>query len=184
MTFEEIDNTNWKPIKGYEGLYIISKNGVVRSCSKFQKMQNGVERATNSKEMCQYIGRNGYLRVNLSKGSSRTSYPVHRLVAQAFVPNPFGHPIVNHKNENKHDNRAENLEWCTNTYNLTYGSTQQRRVKKIGKKVYVTDLYGRYKKMFLSIREAARITGCPLSEVFKVCKGEKDHYKNYIFTLK
>lgn len=171
----------WKEIKGFDGLYSISTNGKVRANAKIVSTENGVTRCMEPHEMSQYVGRNGYLRVNLSKGKVRTSYPIHRLVAQTFIPNPMKLSIVNHKNENKHDNRVCNLEWCTNTYNLKYGTTQRRRVKKIGHKVIVTDLNGNNAKAYISIREAAKATGCPLSEVYKVCIGKKESYKSYIF---
>ena len=71
------------------------------------------------REIAQQTDRKGYKRVGLS---NRKSYRVHRLVARAYIPNPHGYELVNHKNEIKDDNRVENLEWCTNDYNKKYSA--------------------------------------------------------------
>ena len=73
----------------------------------------------------QYINADGYANVYLSwagKGKKVTTYKVHRLVAQAFIPNPLLLPYINHIDENKTNNNKDNLEWCTGHYNATYGS--------------------------------------------------------------
>lgn len=169
----------WTDIKGFEGIYKVSNMGHVYSPSHIIETETG-SRLVPEREIAQYVGRNGYLRVNLTKDKKRTSFPVHRLVAMAFVKNPFHHQIVNHKNENKHDNRAINLEWCSNTYNLQYGTTQKRRVQKIGSKVIAVYPDGKTVK-FASIREAAKKTNLPLSEVYKTCRGVRDSYLGYKF---
>ena len=64
----------------------------------------------------------GYLRLPLTINNKAKSYLVHRLVALAFIPNPNNYPEVNHKNEDKTDNRVENLEWCDRSYNINYGN--------------------------------------------------------------
>ncbi len=174
----------WKHVPGYDNIYLVSNSGKVKSPVHTIITEDGTERTIPEHEIKPFVGRNGYLRVNLSKGKTRKSYPIHRLVATLFIPNPFKHTIVNHKNENKHDNRAINLEWCSNTYNLRYGTTQQRRVEKIGDKVLAYKEDGSYRKSFLSIRAAAKGTGCPLSEVYKTVKGLRDNYLGYKFILK
>ena len=63
---------------------------------------------------------NGYLRVTLSKNGKNKHYRVHRLVAQAFIPNPDNKPQINHKDNDRKNNNVENLEWCTAIYNLYY----------------------------------------------------------------
>lgn len=106
----------WKPIPQYEGLYEVSNYGEIRSAVT-QRIKN------------QFTKPNGYKTVQLWVGNKGRSEYVHRLVAFAFVPNPNNYPQVNHKNEVKSDNRAENLEWCTQKYNNNYGTKNDRAVK-------------------------------------------------------
>lgn len=104
-------------IKGYENLYSIDEEGRVYSHRKnhYMKLINNGD---------------GYLQVSLSKNGKRKTYKVHRLVAETFIENPQDLPCINHINEIRDDNRAENLEWCTYEYNNTYG----HRLEKIQEK--------------------------------------------------
>lgn len=99
---EELLET-WKPIKGYEGLYEVSNIGNVRRKGKPKKP------SPNSK---------GYLTVILYKNNQGKQYYVHRLVANAFIPNVENKPMIDHINAIKTDNRVENLRWCTNKENM------------------------------------------------------------------
>lgn len=105
----------WKEIEGYEGLYEISNLGRVKSL-KGNKIRKP------AKERC------GYLFIALSKNNIKKQYKVHRLVAQAFIDNPNNYPIINHKDEDKTNNKVENLEWCDHKYNSNYGTAIQRRL--------------------------------------------------------
>ena len=105
-----------KDIKGYEGLYAITSCGKVWSYinKKFLKPKdNG----------------NGYLRVGLFKDGKVKNYMIHRLVAEAYIPNPDNLPQINHKDENKANNCLQNLEWCDAKYNSNYG-TRNEKIKK------------------------------------------------------
>lgn len=93
----------WREIKGYEGCYSISNLGNVKNI-------------ITGKILNPALKRNGYLSVDLRYGRSKT-VSIHRLVAEAFIPNPLGLPYVNHKDEFKTNNKVENLEWCTAKYN-------------------------------------------------------------------
>lgn len=75
------------------------------------------------------IDKNGYLWVNLTYDGKQHNHKIHRLVAQAYIPNPDNLPQINHKNEDKTDNRVENLEWCDNYYNIHYGTALERARK-------------------------------------------------------
>lgn len=110
---------NWKPIKNYEGLYEVSDYGRVRRVDSY--VNSGIR---FNKTVCrkgrvlkQNAKKNGYLTVDLSKGNIVKTINVHRLVAEAFLEKDPERVVVNHKNCNKHDNRAENLEWCTSFEN-------------------------------------------------------------------
>lgn len=106
----------WKDIDGYENKYEISTFGRVKSVK-------------NNLIMKPMIARNGYLIACLWKNNKQSKVCIHRLVAQAFIPNPNNYPEINHIDENKENNNVENLEWCTHVYNLNYGNVK----KKIGK---------------------------------------------------
>ena len=106
---ESLSGEEWKSIKGYEDRYMVSNMGRVRSRTKILKISGGSK----------------YAHVILNDGDvdHRKTVSVHRLVAEAFVPNPCPGEFryINHKDENKRNNRADNLEWCTAKYNLHYG---------------------------------------------------------------
>lgn len=102
----------WKDIEGYEGLYQVSNLGNVRSLDWGRR---GFARNLYLKKH-----NRGYRHVELAKNGSKKSFTVHRLVAIAFLPNPNGYPEVNHKDEDKTNNAAKNLEWCTASQNVKH----------------------------------------------------------------
>lgn len=117
----------WKPVLGYEDLYEVSNLGRVRSLDRIERIpdKNGVYHDRVRKGMIlkqNYDGRRNYLHVSLRRNGNGVSRNVHRIVAQAFVPNPNGYAEVNHKDEDKTNNSVENLEWCDHKYNSRYGS--------------------------------------------------------------
>lgn len=113
----------WKPIVGYEGLYEVSNLGNVRSLNWHNEGY--------AKNLWLKPHNKGYFQVELVKEKQRKTFVVHRLVAIAFIPNPFGLPQVNHKDENKRNNCVSNLEWCDCRYNNRYSmSLHPERFKK------------------------------------------------------
>ena len=110
----------WMPVLGFEGLYEISNLGKVRN-HKGETLKQGIKRTNCT---C-------YKLVNLWKDGRYYKKYVHRLIAEAFIPNPDNLPMVNHKDEDGTNNSIDNLEWCTREYNVNYGTAKERRAKKI-----------------------------------------------------
>lgn len=100
----------WKDIVGYEGLYQVSNLGRIRS---FYKRRNDVE-------FLKFADNHGYKTITLHKDGRQKTFRVHRLVAVAFLPNESDKPQINHINGNKSDNRASNLEWCSQSENMLH----------------------------------------------------------------
>lgn len=138
----------WKPI-GYEG-YEVSNLGRVKS-HKYDK--------ENGRIMKPYHDTKGYLQIDLPldgrKRQNRIHLFVHRLVAQAFIPNPDNLPQVNHKDANKDNNCVDNLEWCTNEYNSRYGTKSERVAQKTRVPIYSVDESGNVEH-FAGLRVAQR----------------------------
>lgn len=145
-----ITNEQWKPVAGFTR-YEVSNKGNVRNIHT--KVLKAIRRT-----------KTGYCITDLKEnGIQKTSY-IHRLVAEAFIENHDGLPVVNHKDENKSNNSVENLEWCTATYNNHYGSHIERikatQTERCGKTVMKIDsITGEVLEVFPSLSEAAKSIG-------------------------
>lgn len=173
----------WRPVKNYEGLYEVSNFGRVRSCDRMIFKSNGVVQNRNSKIRKQVPTRTGYLQVNLSKNNIQKMVTVHKLVAQAFLPNPKGYSEINHKNEDKSDNRSINLEWCSRAYNNSYGTRISRIVAKnkngaLSKPIFQVTFSGKIVNFWPSAKEAGR-HGFDFSKVAMCARGERSQHKGF-----
>jgi len=126
----------WKDVAGYEGYYQVSNLGNVRSLDRFVNGNVGQPKRQKGKAVIPRL-RGKYLAVTFSKENRTKTISVHRLVANAFVENLNKYPCVNHKDENKLNNNADNLEWCTYSYNINYGDcckkiAEANRIKHLG----------------------------------------------------
>lgn len=149
-----------KDIKGYEGQYAITSCGKVWSYrrKKFLKPRR--------------CGK-GYYSVSLSKNNVVKQHLIHRLVAEAYIPNPRNKPQVNHKDEDKSNNALPNLEWMTAKENSNYGT----RNKTISKKIYCVEL----DKVFESLTSASKELGLFNGNISRVCSGRQHTTGGYHF---
>lgn len=122
----------WKDVAGFEGLYQVSNFGNVISVTRTITRSDGKTYLKKGKQLKSFVTNRGYEYVMLNDCNSKQHLKtVHRLVAQAFVNNPNNLPIVNHKDENKLNNAASNLEWCTHSYNNVYNGVNRRISSKL-----------------------------------------------------
>lgn len=127
----------WRDVVGYEGMYMVSNLGRVRSLA-FVYPWHGSIKFNNPKVLSPYNDSQGYRQVEL-RGKALL---VHRIVAMAFIPNPNNYRCVNHKDENPQNNRVDNLEWCTHEYNVKYSREKiaRRNIEVHGRPIYRIDL--------------------------------------------
>lgn len=149
----------WKDIDGYDGNYKISDHGRVMSYKqkipRIMKMQDDGH---------------GYQRLRLRKNGNYHYCYIHRLVADAFVPNKSGYNVVNHKDENPKNNHFTNLEWCDNQYNLNYGTSRYRAIKNTMKQVVQYDSKHNFIQKWDSIIQASETLKIDNSSITKNCK--------------
>lgn len=166
----------WRNIKDYEGLYQVSNMGNVKTL-KYKGFN--IEKLLKP-----ILQTNGYLYVQLYKDGNPRIYRVHRLVAEAFIPNPDNLSEVNHINENKTDNRVGNLEFCSHQYNCNYGTGIQRSVEKRSKTVYQYTMDGELVKEYPSVNEAARQNSYDRSNITNCCNGKRKTAHGYKWKYK
>lgn len=175
----------WRPIAGYEGLYEVSNNGRVRSITRYKKV------------IKPHITNAGYYQYQLWHNNKCHVASGHRLVAQAFVPNPYGNNIVNHIDENKLNNSAENLEWVSHVANCRYGTAIARRtqhlnysrrkvnntnqIKACSKPIAQYTKSGDFIRNWRSASECSRETGIPISCIRRVAIGERKTASGFVF---
>lgn len=158
----------WKDIEGYEGLYQVSNLG-------------RVTRVTTNRILKSSKHVSGYLMVNLSKNSVTSHQRIHRLVAQAFIPNPENKPDINHVDEDKTNNNVNNLEWSTRKENCNHG-TRNERISKINSiPIISTNLKTGESTEFYGINDCARQLELQASNITHVLNGRRKQVGGYIF---
>lgn len=177
----------WKDIKGYEGLYKISKLGNIKSIARKGNWHEIILKPQ--------INKYGYLVVLLCKNGKQRRKAIHRLLAETFIPNPEKLPTVDHINRDKLDNRICNLRWAS--YHMqsinkdnTYTPQNLKQYIKKGKEnpkskpVLQYDLQGKFIAEYGGIREAERKTNIKSQNIVSCCKGVLHKTKNFVWKYK
>ena len=149
--------------------YAVSNLGNVKSLNYLRTRQE--------KLLSPKIRNDGYLQVCLYKNGEKKHCLIHRLVAEAFLPNPNNYPQINHIDENKSNNCLENLEWCSSQYNNNYGTKNE----KYSKKVEQYDLNGNLIATWKSTMEIQRQTGFHHTHISDCCLGKRQTAYGFIW---
>lgn len=180
----------WKDVVGYEGLYLVSGDGVVISCAG-KKCGSRISRERVKEPQ---NNKDGYYQIMLHHNKVRKTVRIHTLVAQAFIPNPENKPCVNHKNGIKTDNRVENLEWCTvkennlhayrvlNKQSVKYWKGKFGALNSGSKKVAQINKLGVIENIFHGMMEAERSTGINSGDIGSVCRLKNKTAGGYYWT--
>lgn len=159
-------NEVWKNIQGYEGFYQVSSLGRIRSLPRKNHLTDSV--------ISQFSKKSGYKCVSLFKNNIKTNFHVHRLVAEAFLPNPQTLSQVNHKDYMRDNNSVDNLEWISMEENIAYSycNVSKRPVNQ-----YRLD--GTFVKRWDCISDVSRELGMYRSDIAKCCRGVFKQSKGY-----
>lgn len=165
----------------------------VAEATKYEISNTGLIRNTKTGRILKpRADKDGYLRINLSSNEGKViTRFIHRLVGIAFIPNPNGLPLINHKDETKTNNNVENLEWCDHVYNVNYGTARQRRQETLNsneakgkpcrfrKKVYQYNKALELTRIFNSMLECADYVGLHYSSISKKMKNNEKNLAEY-----
>lgn len=178
----------WKDIPGYEGFYQVSNMGRVKHLVEWRGNDYSARYISNPKIVLPHLDCNGYERIRLFMWGKGKPYRIHRLVAKAFIPNPNNYPQINHIDEDKTNNRVDNLEWCTQTYNNKYGTRGQRigitnhNGKGAKRSVLQYDLDGNFIQRWKSMQDAAdNLPGVSSSKICECCRGNRPHHRGFMW---
>lgn len=178
----------WRQISGYEGYYEVSDDGMVRSVDRYITESTGRKRFLRGSimKLTNASGRkdsDGYLVVNLHKDHKSSVNSVHVLVANAFIPNPYNKPTVNHKDGNKHNNSVSNLEWASYSENNSHAvDNGLRHPRGVPVDQYTVD--GEFVASYKSVTEAARATGFSRGAISHCVHGRSITSSGYIWKPK
>ena len=168
----------WKDIPGYEGCYQVSNTGLVKSLER--RVPHGYSGTQFFREriLTSNTRKDGYQYVFLSKNCVQTRFYIHRLVGMMFIPNPNNYPSINHKDGNPSNNVVENLEWCTQGYNIHHA------IKVLGKygfhsPVRCVETGVEYPRMSLAAEAVNRTSSC-ISYAARLGKTSAGYHWEYI----
>lgn len=169
---------------GFEGYYQVSNLGRVRSLDREVVYKNGRRHKYKGKILRLSLNSQGYQKAMLSVKGIHSTPRVCRLVAEAFIANDENLPQVNHKDEIKTNDRAENLEWCTAQYNVNYGHRSEKCSIKRSIPVIQMTINGEFIKEWRSAQEAERSLGIYHSHISRCCRGKLSQTGGFIWRYK
>ena len=170
----------WRPIKGYEGLYEVSSVGRVKRLGRKTVTSSGKVRYLKETIRKPQKDIKGYLNLRLSNNGTYKFCRIHRLVAEAFIPNPNNKPQVNHINEDRADNRVDNLEWVTCTENNNHGSRNEKIAKIQRKPVEGMSLKDNSILKYKQLKDT-KLDGFNHLMVSRCCRGIQYKHRGYIW---
>lgn len=178
----------WKDIEGCEG-YQISNLGNARSIDRVVPVYRHNQIEFKRIKGCMLkprLDRDGYCTINpgFSGSKKRKILKIHRLVAQAFIPNPNNYSVINHIDENPENNRVDNLEWCTHKYNTNYGTARIRRIEKQSKGRIQFDKQGNLVKEWNNLAEIFNTYGYNKGLIAACCQRKRKTAYGYIWRYK
>ena len=168
----------WKPHPEYAGIEV-STLGKVRTLDRVVSCKGNGTRLVKGRVLKQSKDKDGYLLVNITINGKQTTKRVHRLIAQTFITNPNGFPMVNHKDCNRDNNKVSNIEWCTASYNSKY---REELGEALGKSVFAINLLTFKVSHFISRAEASHVLGIHHQNINAVINGKQKQAKGYWFT--
>ena len=172
-------NELWKDVHGFEGLYMISNLGKIKSIDHYVKCNTG-KRLVKGRVLKACDRGNGYPFVTLGKDGKQYNMSIHRMVAIAFVPNPQKYKEVNHIDENKSNFHVENLEWCDRNYNNNHGTRQNRVTIKNSKKVIQME-GDKVLRIWFSLSDIARELNFSIGNISSCCNGSRPSAYGYVW---
>lgn len=181
---ENLEGEIWKGVKGFGNFYEVSNLGRVRSKERITKIQPYCHIVRKSRILkAQFNG--SYYRVVISFNGKCRQVLIHRLVAETFIPNPNNLPEVNHKDEDKSNNKASNLEWCSRLYNMAYGtkSARQSLFMTLTKGVPVSQytLDGVFVANYATIEQARKKNNISRGGIKCTCDGKQKSAGGYLW---
>ncbi len=168
----------WKPVVGYEETYLVSNLGNVKSVGNFI-MPNGGNRPI--RELKKGVHRCGYLIVRLYKNGKQKQHYIHRLVAMAFIENPFDKEQVNHIDGDKTNNAVDNLEWVSREENINHA--YETELNEQSNRIVLIDKATKERKTFSSFAKASAYMGKNIAYISEMLKLGKCQNKRYLWEV-
>ena len=168
----------WKEVPRYNGAYLISNFGNMKSMKRYVE-RKGTMCLVKPRLLSKVVGHSGYIEYQITYNKKHRSEKAHRLVAEAFIPNPGNKPFVNHKDGNKQNNYVENLEWCSGRENVLHA--YHHRLCKRCKRVAQYDLNMNLIKIWETSGDIQRAGLATSSHINEACNGKRTQHHGYIW---